>query len=215
MQTTFACRPLTAQAPPDVCCSRHMSRPHGSPWHCRSARTWGNSSPPASCTCSTGMLCGQQLHWGQKAAAATAAAASPVRSAIGWACCTARLCHLTAKYNKQRRRAASAATAETASPESCTWLGLLQSKTVPSAGQAQGGAASSALAWCHAEVWATRGKELYLSHFMHDSTKQPTPTRSPGFRLLTLGPTSVTMPTISWPGTMGKMPPPHSSFTWW
>lgn len=35
------------------------------------------------------------------------------------------------------------------------------------------------------------------------STMQPTPTRSPSLNLVTLAPTAVTTPAISWPGTMG------------
>ncbi len=44
---------------------------------------------------------------------------------------------------------------------------------------------------------------------------QPTPARSPGLKRFTSAPTRATRPTISWPGTMGKTPPPHSSRTWW
>ena len=44
---------------------------------------------------------------------------------------------------------------------------------------------------------------------------QPTPTRSPTWNLVTPGPTSVTMPAISWPGTIGKMPSPQPSRAWW
>ncbi len=44
---------------------------------------------------------------------------------------------------------------------------------------------------------------------------QPTPARSPGLNFVTWAPTALTRPTISWPGTMGKMDPPHSSRTWW
>ena len=44
-----------------------------------------------------------------------------------------------------------------------------------------------------------------------ESTKQPTPTRSPTLYLVTLLPTALTIPAISWPGTMGKMALPHSS----
>jgi hypothetical protein len=49
----------------------------------------------------------------------------------------------------------------------------------------------------------------------HESTKQPTPTLWPGFHFLTCSPTLTTRPTISWPGTMGKIDPPHSSRAWW
>ena len=44
---------------------------------------------------------------------------------------------------------------------------------------------------------------------------QPTPTRSPTLNRFTSAPTRVTLPTISWPGTMGKMELPHSSRAWW
>src|SRR6476660_3426652 len=53
------------------------------------------------------------------------------------------------------------------------------------------------------------------SHSRQESTKQPTPTRSPTEYLLTSEPTSETMPAISWPGTMGNMAEPHSSRPWW
>ena len=46
---------------------------------------------------------------------------------------------------------------------------------------------------------------LQFSHSRHESTKQPTPTRSPTAYLVTPGPTSATMPAISWPGTIGKI----------
>jgi hypothetical protein len=44
---------------------------------------------------------------------------------------------------------------------------------------------------------------------------QPTPTRSPTANLVTPGPTSVTIPAISWPGTIGKMASPQPSRAWW
>jgi len=44
---------------------------------------------------------------------------------------------------------------------------------------------------------------------------QPTPTRSPTWNLVTLLPVATTVPIISWPGTIGKMPcEPHSALTW-
>jgi hypothetical protein len=42
------------------------------------------------------------------------------------------------------------------------------------------------------------------------STMQPTPTMSPTLNLETPSPTAFTRPTISWPGTQGKMEGPHS-----
>ena len=44
---------------------------------------------------------------------------------------------------------------------------------------------------------------------------QPTPTRSPTLWLVTSVPTSVTMPTISWPGTTGNGWVPQSPLTVW
>ena len=44
---------------------------------------------------------------------------------------------------------------------------------------------------------------------------QPTPARSPTLNRVTCAPTPATRPTISWPGTMGKIEPPHSSRAWW
>lgn len=45
-----------------------------------------------------------------------------------------------------------------------------------------------------------------------ESTRQPTPTRSPTANRVTSEPTTwVTTPAISWPGTTGKIWPPHSS----
>ena len=44
---------------------------------------------------------------------------------------------------------------------------------------------------------------------------QPTPTRSPTWWRVTSEPTSVTMPTISWPGTTGKGWGPQSPLTVW
>ena len=38
---------------------------------------------------------------------------------------------------------------------------------------------------------------------------------SPTLNLVTLEPTAVTMPTISWPGTIGKAELPHSLRAWW
>lgn len=48
-----------------------------------------------------------------------------------------------------------------------------------------------------------------------ESLYQPTPTRMPGFRCLTAGPTSETIPTISCPDTCGlgkALNGPHSAF---
>src|SRR6476620_6969946 len=56
---------------------------------------------------------------------------------------------------------------------------------------------------------------LQNSHSPHESTMQPTPTRSPTLYFVTPSPTADTTPAISWPGTMGKMALPHSSRTWW
>ena len=44
---------------------------------------------------------------------------------------------------------------------------------------------------------------------------QPTPTRSPTWCLVTSEPTSVTVPTISWPTTCGYWIWPHSPRTVW
>ena len=44
---------------------------------------------------------------------------------------------------------------------------------------------------------------LQLGHSRQESTKQPTPTRSPTLYFVTSDPTSVTTPAISWPGTIG------------
>lgn len=44
---------------------------------------------------------------------------------------------------------------------------------------------------------------------------QPTPTRSPTLNRVTPGPVSATIPAISWPGTIGKMPSPQPSRAWW
>src|SRR6266545_3955578 len=52
---------------------------------------------------------------------------------------------------------------------------------------------------------------LQLAHTRQESTKQPTPASSPTLNRFTWDPTRVTRPTISWPGTMGKIEPPHSS----
>jgi hypothetical protein len=48
-----------------------------------------------------------------------------------------------------------------------------------------------------------------------ESTMQPTPAGSPTLKRFTPRATRVTRPTISWPGTMGKIDPPHSSRAWW
>src|SRR6478672_6329918 len=56
---------------------------------------------------------------------------------------------------------------------------------------------------------------LQNSHSPHESTMQPTPTRSPTWYFVTPSPTAETTPAISWPGTMGKIALPHSSRTWW
>ncbi len=56
---------------------------------------------------------------------------------------------------------------------------------------------------------------LQGSHSRQASTMQPTPAMSPGLNLFTWAPTCFTRPMISWPGTMGKVAPPHSSRTWW
>src|SRR4051794_33707900 len=41
------------------------------------------------------------------------------------------------------------------------------------------------------------------------------PALSPTLNLVTPEPTAETMPTISWPGTMGYLALPHSLRTWW
>src|ERR1700744_5307517 len=43
----------------------------------------------------------------------------------------------------------------------------------------------------------------------------PTPTWSPTLYLVTSGPTALTTPAISWPGTTGDLGVPHSAFTVW
>ena len=43
--------------------------------------------------------------------------------------------------------------------------------------------------------------------------KTPTPIRSPILNLVAADPSEVTVPTISWPGTIGKIAFPHSSLT--
>ena len=53
------------------------------------------------------------------------------------------------------------------------------------------------------------------SHSRHESTNTPTPTVSPMRQRVTSSPTPTTVPTISWPGTIGKIEPPHSSRAWW
>ena len=55
---------------------------------------------------------------------------------------------------------------------------------------------------------------LHSRHVPHELTKHPTPTRSPISNLVTPGPFLVTMPTISWPGTLGYLELPHSLRTW-
>ena len=52
-------------------------------------------------------------------------------------------------------------------------------------------------------------------HSPHESTRQPTPTRSPTAYAVTSVPTASTMPAISWPGTSGKVVAPHSSRAVW
>src|SRR5712692_2061286 len=52
-----------------------------------------------------------------------------------------------------------------------------------------------------------------LAQVPHEPTMQPTPARSPTLNFFTSLPTPATRPTISWPGTIGKMDPPHSSRT--
>src|ERR1700722_16982764 len=44
---------------------------------------------------------------------------------------------------------------------------------------------------------------LHSGHVPSEPTRQPTAARSPGLNLVTAGPTLVTRPTISWPGTQG------------
>ncbi len=44
---------------------------------------------------------------------------------------------------------------------------------------------------------------------------QPTPTRSPTEKRVTASPTAATVPAISWPGTIGKMPSAQPSRAWW
>ena len=56
---------------------------------------------------------------------------------------------------------------------------------------------------------------MQFSHSRQESTRQPTPTRSPTTYLLTSEPISATVPAISWPGTNGKMALPHSSRAVW
>ena len=55
----------------------------------------------------------------------------------------------------------------------------------------------------------------HSGHSRQESTKQPTPTRSPGLNLVTELPTSRTTPAISCPGTRGKVAGPHSSRAVW
>src|SRR6266571_4183422 len=54
----------------------------------------------------------------------------------------------------------------------------------------------------------------HSGHARHESTMQPTPTRSPSRKWDALAPWDTTRPTISWPGTTGKCVFPQSSFTW-
>lgn len=54
-----------------------------------------------------------------------------------------------------------------------------------------------------------------LGHSRQESTKQPTPTRSPTLNLVTCAPTAVTTPAISCPGTKGYCGRPHSALTVW
>ncbi len=56
---------------------------------------------------------------------------------------------------------------------------------------------------------------LQFAHSRQESTKQPTPTRSPTAYFVTSVPTSRTTPAISWPGTIGNRALPHSSRAWW
>src|SRR6187401_1071904 len=51
---------------------------------------------------------------------------------------------------------------------------------------------------------------LQLSHVLQESTRQPTAARSPILNFVTSLPTFTTLPTISWPGTIGKIPANHS-----
>src|SRR2546430_1382001 len=53
----------------------------------------------------------------------------------------------------------------------------------------------------------------HSGHARHESTMQPTPTRSPSRKRDALVPWDTTRPTISWPGTTGKWVVPQSSFT--
>ncbi|MCY1436669.1 hypothetical protein D9M71_528000 [compost metagenome] len=53
------------------------------------------------------------------------------------------------------------------------------------------------------------------SQVRHESTMQPTPTRSPTLCVVTLSPTAVTRPMISWPGISGYTAMPHSLRAWW
>ncbi len=59
--------------------------------------------------------------------------------------------------------------------------------------------------------WSSR----HISHSPHESTRQPTPTRSPTAYFVTASPTAATVPAISWPVTSGKWAGPHSSRTVW
>ena len=54
-----------------------------------------------------------------------------------------------------------------------------------------------------------------IAQLRHESTMQPTPTRSPALNFFTSAPTSTARPTISWPGTIGKVELPHSPRAWW
>src|SRR5450830_407504 len=53
------------------------------------------------------------------------------------------------------------------------------------------------------------------AQWRHESTMQPTPTRSPTLCAVTLAPTALTLPTISWPGISEYTAMPHSLRAWW
>jgi hypothetical protein len=54
-----------------------------------------------------------------------------------------------------------------------------------------------------------------LGQVLSESTMQPIAARSPGLYLVTADPTLTTRPTISWPGTTGKVALPHSLRATW
>jgi hypothetical protein len=56
---------------------------------------------------------------------------------------------------------------------------------------------------------------LQFGHWRHESTMHPTAATSPTFSFVTLLPTLITRPTISCPGTIGNIDPPHSSRAEW